>query len=890
MQLTTEQLARMSRLLDEAIELDEAGRQRWLQALPSQHRDLEAALRKGLFPPPGDIFGSEAMARLDGIRAELGAPTDSGLRAGERIGPYQLSQRLGAGGMAEVWLAQRADGAFKRRVALKIPLRLQWREDLARRFVIERDILASLEHPHIARFYDAGLSEDGRPYLALEYVDGTNLLQWADAQRLGIRQRIELMLQVLEAVEYAHRRGVLHRDLKPSNVLVTDAGRVSLLDFGVARMMQRTADDTTQVYGTALTPAYASPEQIAGDPVDAASDVYSLGVMLYELLCGRPPRVTATAATGPDATVTPPSVRVDAEAAAARGGSTSRVRQALAKELDAVVLKALSRMPAERYGSAAALARDLHAFLAGDMVQAVPPSVRYRMTKFLARHRVGLTLTAALAAGAVGLAAALLQVPDAAQVPVAEVAANPPAAPQVPADKSVAVLPFADLSETRDQQYFSDGLSEELIDRLAHRPDLRVIARTSAFAFRDSNEDVRSIAARLGVAFVLVGSVRNSATALRISARLHRASDGSPVWSQTYERARSEIFKVQDEIAQDVARVLRSAVEQKAQREARAPGIDAYNLVLQGDVYSNGPFKRDAERAEVLFRKAAALDPGYAMPWVKLGLLYMRQARLSWAPTNEGNAGARDAIDNALRIDPNLMAARAARYRYLVRVEHQWAEARAELDRMRNIDLNDALYLPDCEAHFASITGHLDEAIKIQRQILDRDPLNASAIGTLGQYLFDSGRLEESMALFRRELQLNPHAVGNRSLIGVALALLGKGTEALAEAAEESHQGYRLWAQSIAHWTLGRKVEADAALHELKKYGSGNAYSIAQIHALRGERNPAFEWLTAACAARHSGCERIRVDRFLRGLHDDPRYRTLLARMKLDGDPPVSAR
>ncbi|HEY6512619.1 MAG TPA: hypothetical protein VI032_11600, partial [Burkholderiaceae bacterium] len=466
--------------------------------------------------------------------------------------------------------------------------------------------------------------------------------------------------------------------------------------------------------------------------------------------------------------------------------------------------------------------------------------------------------------------------------PQATVAAPKPAVPVQ--DKSVAVLPFADMSEKRDQEYFSDGLSEELIDRLTRSPNLRVIARTSAFAFKGKHEDIRSIASQLGVAYLLQGSVRKSGEVLRISAQLVRAADGEQLWSQTYERGLADIFKVQDEIATAVAGSLEAVlVGRSAQRAARAPHVDAYNLVLQGEVYTNGPFERDAERAEVSFKKAAALDPGYALPWVKLAQLYMRQAYLSWIPKQEGNARARQAIETALRIDPESMAAHAARFRYAVRVDYQWTDARATLDRMRTIDPRDALLLPECEATFASITGALEEAIKIQRQIVVRDPLNAAAIGTLGSYLLHGDRLEESLAMFQRELRMNPHAIGSRGLIGVDLALLGAGEEALAEIARERHAGYRLWALSIAHWTLGHAEASDAALAELKKSPASNAYYVGQLYALRGSKNPAFEWLNRGCAEHQSGCETLKIDRFLRTLRDDPRYKALLAKLKLDG-------
>ena len=254
--------------------------------LPSTKTLLEA-LRAALLPDATKSAEFQSFLEMPPGLQDVDAA--SGLQPGANVGPYVLLRSLGAGGMAEVWLARRADGAFKREVALKLPLLRQLRQDLAQRFAVERDILASLEHPNIARLYDAGIDAGGCPYLAMEYVQGQPLTDWCDAQSLGLSDRLKLFLQVLEAVRFAHEKQVIHRDLKPSNILVTPSAQVRLLDFGVAKLLEADeADKTslTSIYGRALTPDYASPELLRGDLVDVRSDIYSLGVLLYELLTG----------------------------------------------------------------------------------------------------------------------------------------------------------------------------------------------------------------------------------------------------------------------------------------------------------------------------------------------------------------------------------------------------------------------------------------------------------------------------------------------------------------------------------------------------------------------------------------------------------------------------
>jgi serine/threonine-protein kinase len=398
MALSVPEMVQLSRLLDEAIPLDAAARCRWIERLPAEHRKLTAALRQSFLmadAPGSATIGLETLPRIDAPpEAQSGRVSD--LRMGQRVGPYLLVCPLGAGGMAEVWLARRADGAFQREVALKLPAISPLRPDLVHRFALERDILARLEHVNIARMYDAGVGGDGRPYMAMEYVRGEPLIEWCDARQLEVRERVKLFLQLLDAVRYAHAQQVIHRDLKPSNVLVTPDGQVRLLDFGVAKLMSDPTDrqeHLTQRFGRALTPDYASPELVRGRSGNPASDVYSLGIVLYELLSGRRPyrikaRTSVTRLQQELSTISieRPSSQLAQTAGPARATTQRELSRQLCGDLDAIVLKALSPAPLDRYTTVSALAHDLRRYLNGRSVEARPRQAIGCAGRCLMRH------------------------------------------------------------------------------------------------------------------------------------------------------------------------------------------------------------------------------------------------------------------------------------------------------------------------------------------------------------------------------------------------------------------------------------------------------------------------------------------------------------------------
>ena len=395
--LPPQQWAQLRRLLDEALDLPSTDRDAWLATLPAEHAALTPRLRALLAHADGESAHGPLLHTLPKIETGDFAPLrPDAERSGELVGPYRLQRQLGEGGMASVWLAERIDWPEQRRVALKLPHGAWRRAGLVERFARERAILGTLEHPHIARLYDAGVTPAGQPYLALEYVDGERIDHWCDAHAPAVADRLALFLQVCEAVAHAHARLVVHRDIKPSNVLVDAGGQVRLLDFGIAKLLQgESAAETalTLESGRALTPEYAAPEQIHGEPVGTATDTYSMGVLLYELLARRHPYVSeqsSLAARTQAALAADPVRPSDAATDPAR-------RRALRGDLDTIVLKALKKRPEERYASADALAADLRRHLAHEPVLARPDSKAYRFAKLLRRHRVAAGAGAAVA-------------------------------------------------------------------------------------------------------------------------------------------------------------------------------------------------------------------------------------------------------------------------------------------------------------------------------------------------------------------------------------------------------------------------------------------------------------------------------------------------------------
>jgi len=408
---SSDQYAALLQLLDEALDLPADARGGWVEQLSGSRAEFRPALRRMLLETSaretGDVIGMQGCIAA-AVRDATSCAETHQPQAGDHVGPYQLVREIGRGGMGLVWLANRADGAFARAVALKLPY-ITWVGNLTERMARERDILAGLEHPNIARFYDAGVDTAGRPFMAIEYVAGQSIDAYCTARRLSIRDRLSLVLDVAKAVAYAHSKLVIHRDLKPDNMLVTADGAVRLLDFGIAKLIEgdiATDARLTQLSGRLLTPDYASPEQIRGEVVGTATDIYSLGVVTYELLTGtRPYRLKRESAAELERAIAEADPRLASEAAEDK----ARRRQ-LRGDLDAILNKAMKKSPTERYATVDAFAADLQRYLVGEAVSAQPDRAAYRLRKLFLRYRwQSVSAAVALVAVVVGAGLALWQ-------------------------------------------------------------------------------------------------------------------------------------------------------------------------------------------------------------------------------------------------------------------------------------------------------------------------------------------------------------------------------------------------------------------------------------------------------------------------------------------------
>jgi serine/threonine protein kinase/predicted Zn-dependent protease len=601
---------------------------------------------------------------------------------GRRIGAYLIVRELGRGGMGAVFLARRADGQFEKEVAIKILKRGTDTDEVLRRFADERHILARLDHPNISRLLDAGTTDDGLPYLVMEYVAGRPITRFVREQNLTIAERLSIFLKVCAAVEIAHQNHVIHRDLKPSNILVKTDGEPKLLDFGIAKLLDSREDgrEVTSAGQERLTPNCASPEQTDGRLITEASDVYALGALLYEILSGQKPHKFTNAHPSHDEIV-----RVIREEEPPRPSEvvSGTVSKNL-RPLDPIVQKAMCKDPSERYAKIADLTSEVRRYLEDK------PLLTARHSDLSTRHRLWSGRAIAVATVALVLLVSLFVW---LRTHPAEVSSPPPS------PKSIAVLPFDSLGSSDAPSYFVEGVQDNILTDLGKVKDLRVVSRSGVAAYRGKNVDAKEIGKELGVANVLQGSLQLSGDRVRINAQLIDTRSDTQIWAEHYDRKVEDIFSLQGELAEKIVAQLRaqlSSAEKAAIFKRPTEDLQAYDLYLRArstfyQVRTDNQMNSWNAASELL-QQAIARDSKFALAYAFLNEVYLHKYRFGMEHNKADLAAAKEAADKALSLQPDLEEARVALARYYYYGLSDYRRTLEQLSMLSALEEHDAEY------------------------------------------------------------------------------------------------------------------------------------------------------------------------------------------------------
>jgi TolB-like protein/tRNA A-37 threonylcarbamoyl transferase component Bud32/Flp pilus assembly protein TadD len=702
-------------------------------------------------------------------------------------GRYALGQEIGRGGMATVYRAH--DLKHDRRVAVKILLPEVAASLGTDRFLQEIRFVAGLNHPHILPLHDSGEAE-GFLYYVMPYVEGETLRDRLTREKqLPVEETLALAESVAEALDYAHRRGVIHRDVKPENILLQE-GQAVVTDFGVASPMKGAAADSRDEAGAAVgTPEYMSPEACLSDrELDGRSDEYALACVLYEMLAGHPPFTAATFHA-----VVARHLRDDVPPLAT-------VRPDVPGPMAAAIVRALAKEPAERWPSLQAFAEALHAGAAGH---------------------------------------------------------------EEAAARSVAVLPLANLGGGPDAEFLSDGLTDEIITALTRIEELRVVSRTSAFAFKGTGQDVRAIGRQLHVRSVLEGGVQRDGDRLRVSVRLVSVADGYLLWSDRYDRQMRDVFAIQDEIAQNVARALRVILTDDERRAlARAPtrDVSAYETYLRGRTYFRQARRKSLQYAREMFQQAIAIDPSFALAWA--GVADAISQLKMFYPQADADIGLADAASaKALVLDAELPEAHAARG-FALWLMKRVDEAAGEFETAMRLDSRQF----ESRYFYARLTYQRGDAEKAAELFEDaaraREDYQArffaaQSYATLGRKAEAEAAYRRALHVVRQHLALNPDDPRAATMCAVSLCRLGDQAEGLR------------WAERA------RVIDPE---------DPGVLYNVACLYALEGKADDAIGCLAQAFEAGFGAREWIAQDPDLEALRGDPRFQALVATPSAEGE------
>jgi len=704
------------------------------------------------------------------------------------------------------------DTKLERRVALKfLPAHFGNDNDMRARFTREARSAAKLNHPNIVTIHEVS-DFNGRPFFAMEFIEGHPLNYYSSEKKLSNSEIINLSIQICDGLAKAHQMGITHRDIKSSNIVVDSGRRAKILDFGLA--FTKGGEQITKAGSTLGTVAYMSPEQAQGREIDHRSDLFSFGVVLYELITGRTPHKRDS-----DASTLLAIINEGPE-------PLMRYKSDVPPELQRIVSKCLAKNAEERYQSAADIAADFRS-----------------VARLLSSGK---------------------------DESSGQVTASRP---------SIAVLPFTNMSADPENEYFSDGLTEELLNTLAKNPELKVSGRTSSFAFKGKQEDLRGIGQKLGVGTLLEGSVRKAGNRVRITAQLVNAVDGFHLWSETYDRVLDDIFAVQDDIAKSVTAAMNVTLLGKSTSK-RLANPESYALVLRANQSAQQMNKSGLGVAVELYQKALDLDPDNARAWAGLALDLAMQIAFGHANYNETYTSSKQAAQKALALDDALPEAHQAMGFILGALELRFEETGIAYRKAYSLAPNDSRFVSSLSL-YEGLFGSFEQSLRLSKLAIELDPLNPEPHLNYGKILFWAGHLEKAGDMLERALELSPDMTSAHLTLSWVWLLQGKLDEALTEAKMEKLAGYRNCGLVIVYHAMGRKQESDHALEDLIANGEYWGFQIACVYAYREEHDKAFEWLERSVTLRDSGIPLSRVHPCLKNLHSDPRWPVFLKKIGL---------
>jgi eukaryotic-like serine/threonine-protein kinase len=795
------------------------------------------------------------------------------LATGTKLGPYEILAPLGAGGMGEVYRAR--DTRLGRTVAIKIlPASLSDNPDARQRFQREARAISSLQHSNICTLYDIG-SENSVDFLVMEYLEGETLHDRLLRGLLPVEQVTRHGMEIADALDSAHRKGFVHRDLKPSNVFLTRHGEAKVLDFGLVKLEEEASTDQSTISnpanltspGTALgTVGYMSPEQARGDPLDARTDIFSFGAVLYEMTSGKP------AFPGKTTAVIFKAILDQTPAA------PSQLNPAFPPRLEEIIFKALEKDRDVRYQSAADIRADLKR-LRRD-TESASGGITGRTDKAQTKtwwHTKRAIIAGVLAVVALAAAAYFFW----------------PRSKQT--IDSIAVLPFANVSADPSMEYLSDGITEGIIDRLSGLANVKVISRTSAFRYKKRDIEPQKIARELGVQALVTGRVIQRGDELSVSAELVDTREDKQLWGEQYNRRLADIASVQQEIANAISGNLRVRLTSEEKTRLSKPysaNAEAYQLYLKGRYHTNQGTAEGYKKGIEYFQQAIDKDPSYALAYAGLADSYGGLGGgAAYAPPRETLPKAKAAATKALELDDTLAEAHAALGYAGYFSDWNWASAEREFKRAIELNPNSAI----SHSRYSEILGtreHFDESVAEGERAQKLDPLSAQILTQLGYAYLSTRRYDEAIAQFQSALELNPDAGIIRAQLAWAYGVKRKYPQAIAEyekiseperAMTEENQTVTSglgWVYAVS----GRRADALKLAKEFKDLSSHayiDPYNVAVIYAGLGDKDEAFRWLEKGYEQRSSGMPYLTTDPFWYGMRSDPRYVDLLRRMGL---------